>query len=77
MRFQHNISLLLGRIETSRSVEFIGMEHAGGAEIIALVEKAMAGPLEKAATDLHIARLAVTVERYKLCAGRAPLRWFF
>jgi hypothetical protein len=77
MRFQRNISLLLGRMEASRSVEFIGVEHAGGAEITALVEKAMTGPLEKAATGLHIARPAVTVERCKLCAGRAPLRWFF
>jgi hypothetical protein len=50
IRFQANISLLLGRIETHRHVEF-----TGGAEIVAPVEKATACPMEKAAARLHTA----------------------
>jgi hypothetical protein len=38
MRFQRNISLLLGRMEARRRVEFIGAELAGGVEITAPVE---------------------------------------
>jgi hypothetical protein len=38
MLFQRNISLLLGRIETRRRVEFTGVELAGGADLAALVK---------------------------------------
>jgi hypothetical protein len=43
MQFQYNISLLLGRMKARRRVEFTDVEHAGGAEIATLVEKAAAG----------------------------------
>jgi hypothetical protein len=59
-----SISLLLGRIKTRHRVEFTGVELAYGADHTALVEKAAAGPMEKAAAGLHI----VWVER-ELCAG--------
>jgi hypothetical protein len=59
MLFQRNISLLLGRMETHRRVEFTGIELTGGADLAALVEKATAG--------LHTAR----VER-ELCVGVTP-----
>jgi hypothetical protein len=48
MRFQRNISLLLGRMEARRRVKFIGVQLVGGAEITASVEKVTAGPVEKA-----------------------------
>jgi hypothetical protein len=43
MLFQRNISLLFGRMEDRRRVEFTGVELAGSAEIVAPVEKAMEG----------------------------------
>jgi hypothetical protein len=58
-----SISLLLGRIKARHRVEFTGVELACGADHTALVEKAAAGLVEKAATGLHI----VWVER-ELCA---------
>jgi hypothetical protein len=45
-------------------VKFTGVDLARGANLAALVEKAAAGPVEKATVGLHI----VQVER-KLCAG--------
>jgi hypothetical protein len=59
MLFQRNISLLLGRMKTRRRVEFTGVELAGGADLAALVEKAVAG--------LHVARV-----EHKLCVGVTP-----
>jgi hypothetical protein len=43
MRFQRNIPLLLGRMESLQRVEFTGVELIGSAE------KAAASPVEKAA----------------------------
>ena len=57
MRFQHKISLVLGRMEARRRVEFTGIELAGGAEIAAPVEKAATGPVEKAVVGLHTVRV--------------------
>jgi hypothetical protein len=47
MRFQRNISLLLGRMEARRRIEFTGVQLDGGMEITASVEKVTAGPVEK------------------------------
>jgi hypothetical protein len=44
MRFQRNISLLLGRMDALRRVEFTGVELVGSAK------KAGTGPMEKAPT---------------------------
>jgi hypothetical protein len=52
-RFQRNMSLLLGRMEAHRCVNFTGVELAGGAEITALMEKATIDLVEKAAVGLH------------------------
>jgi hypothetical protein len=53
MRFQRNISLLLG-MEARRHVEFIGVELASGAEFAAPVEKATAagGAVEREEDEL-------------------------
>jgi hypothetical protein len=48
MRFYCNISLFLERMEARRRVEFTGAKLAGGTELAALLEKAAAGPVEKA-----------------------------
>jgi hypothetical protein len=37
-------------MEVCRCVEFTGVELTGGAEVAALVEKVVTGPMEKAAT---------------------------
>jgi hypothetical protein len=47
MPFQYNISSLLGRIKTSRHVEFTGVEVIGDAKLATPVEKATTGPIEK------------------------------
>jgi hypothetical protein len=64
MRFECNLSLLLGRMEARRRVDFTGVELASSVEIASLVEKATAGSVEKAVADLR----TVQVER-ELCAG--------
>ena len=48
IRFQRNISLLLGRMEAHRRVKFTDVELAGGADLAALMEKVAVGPVEKA-----------------------------
>jgi hypothetical protein len=68
IRLQHavstNISLLLGRMKARRCVEFTDVNLACGVELATPVEKAVAGPMEKAAIGLHTVR----VER-ELCVG--------
>jgi hypothetical protein len=64
MWFQCNISLLLGRMEARRHVEFTVVELVGGAELAAPVEKAMAGSVENVAAGLHTAQV-----EHDLCVG--------
>jgi hypothetical protein len=45
MRFQRNISLLFGRMESCRRMKFTGVELASGAELANLVEKVAAGSM--------------------------------
>jgi hypothetical protein len=56
--------LLAAREIVGWHVEFTGVELASGAKIATLVEKAAAGPVEKATAGLHI----VQVEREQ-CEG--------
>jgi hypothetical protein len=63
MWFQRNISILFGRMDARRRVQFTGVQLASSAEIVAPMEKATIGSVEKAATDFH----AMRVER-ELCA---------
>jgi hypothetical protein len=58
MRFQQNISLLLGRMEARRHVEFTGVELATPAV------KAVADLVEKAAAGLHTMHVEC-----ELCVG--------
>jgi hypothetical protein len=76
MRFQRNISLLLGRMEDHRRVEFTGVELTGSAEIAALVEKAAAGHSsgvrKRAGKDLLVAAPNMSRHRKRI---EATMRW--
>jgi hypothetical protein len=74
MQFQRNISLLLGIMEARRRVEFTGVELAGGAELTALEEKAVAGgPVEKVVLGLHTMRVKCELYVGKFLPGRCEL----
>jgi hypothetical protein len=74
MWFQRNISLLLGRMEARRRVEFTVVELDGGAKLAAPVEKTAAGPAENAAASFHTAQVERDLCVCELHLGHRELR---